>query len=117
MNKPDYQFYAIPNRVFECGQLSSDSKLLFSLLRGRESYLASKGDCSWGGWFPTTYAALASILGKSTESIRKKYIPELVAAGFIEKETEQGFDRAKWTPKRTCMFRIKWENIINNQNQ
>jgi hypothetical protein len=115
MNKPDYQFYAIPNSVFECRQLSSDSKLLFGLLRGREYYLASKGDCSWGGWFPTTYAALASVLGKSTESIRKKYIPELVAAGLIEKETEQGFDRRQWIPKRTCQFRIKWDYIIKKQ--
>lgn len=115
MNKPDYPFYAIPNRVFECRQVSSDSKLLFGLLRGREYYLASNGNCSWGEWFPTTYAALASVLGKSTESIRRKYIPELVAAGFIEKETEQGFDRRQRIPKRTCHFRIKWHNIINNQ--
>ena len=75
----------------------------------------SEGGCSWGEWFPTTYAALASVLGKSTESIRRKYIPELVAAGFIEKETEQGFDRRQRIPKRTCHFRIKWHNIINNQ--
>lgn len=115
MNKPDYQFYAIPNSVFENKSIKPYSKLLFAVLRGRECYLVSKGKCSWGEWFPLTHETMASVLGTSTESVRKTYLPELEAEGLIETRTEQGFDRAKWIPKRTCMYRILWDKILNNK--
>ena len=114
MIKPDYQFYAIPNRVFEDTSLNPYSKLLFAYLRGREYYLVSKGKCSWGEWFPASYEAMASPLGVKAQSVGRNYVPQLVEAGLIETKTEQGFDREKWIPKRKRMYRILWDNIINN---
>ena len=114
MNKTSYSFYKVPDVVFNDRYLSPSAKLVFAYLFRRESLLVSKGNCAGGDWFPSTYEAIASPLGRSVESVRKNDIPQLRKAGLIETKTEQGFDRTLWTPKRTCMFKITWSAITNN---
>ena len=114
-HKLPYSFFKVPDAVFNNCHLSPSAKLVFAYLIRRESLLVSKGKCTWGDWFPATYEAMASPLGRSVESIRKNDLPQLRKAGLIESKTEQGFDRKEWIPKRTCMFRIKWDYVINNQ--
>jgi len=110
MNKLPYTFYNIPDEVFENSRLPPYAKLVFAFLIKRESLTV--GALS-GKWFPLYYETMASPLGVKPDTVRQKYIPQLVETGLIETKTEQGFDRSKWTPKRTCMFRIAWDTIIN----
>ena len=114
MNKPTYLFYKIPRVVFENSRLPPNAKLTFVYLLERESLLISKGKCASGGWFPATHEAMASPLGVKAQSVGRKYVPQLVEAGLIETKTEQGFDRKQWIPKKSCMYRILWDNILNN---
>ena len=114
MDKLSYPFFKIPDVVFKNRHLSSSAKLVFAYLFRRESLLVSKGKCAWGDWFPATYESMASPLGRSVESIRKNDLPQLRKAGLIETKTEQGFDRSKWTPTRTCLYMIRWEVISNH---
>ncbi|MBQ1635903.1 MAG: hypothetical protein II102_04785 [Bacteroidales bacterium] len=110
-----YTFFKIPDVVFKNRHLSSSAKLVFAYLLRRESLLVSQGKCFSGDWFPSTYEAMASPLGRSVESIRKNDLPQLREAGLIETKTKQGFDRRQWIPKRECLYMIRWETIINNQ--
>lgn len=111
MNRLPYTFHNIPDKVFENSRLPPYAKLVFAFLIKRESLLV--GQCS-GKWFPLYYESIASPLGVKPDTVRQKYIPQLVESGLVETKTEQGFDRTKWIPKRTCMYRILWNNIINN---
>ena len=115
MRKIPYHYSKIPNVVLENRRLSPSAKLTFVYLLERESLLVSLGECSSGGWFPASYEAMASPLGVKAQSVGRNYVPQLVEAGLIETKTEQGFDRKQWIPKKTCMYRILWDNILNNQ--
>lgn len=115
MARLPYTFYNIPDIVFENSSLSPYAKLVLAYLIKRESFLISQDKCKSGDWFPASYAAIASPLGVGEQVVRKKYVPQLEQAGLIETKTEQGFDRKEWIPKKTCMYRIVWGNIISKK--
>lgn len=112
MDKLSYPFYKIPKVVFGNPNLSPCAKLLFSYLLSRESYNIDYYGTRQGGFVQCYYRTLANKLGKSIDSVRKNYIPELISAGFLEKKTIGG---AKGDTQSTmCLFSIRWENIVND---
>lgn len=115
MEKLGYQFYVVPNSVYDNHHIHACAKLILAYLIKRESLLISQCKCKSGDWFPATYAAIASPLGVGEQVVRKKYVPQLEQAGLIETKTEQGFDRKEWIPKKTCLYRIVWGKIISKE--
>lgn len=114
MDNLSYPFYKIPKVVFGNPNLSPCAKLLFAYLLSRESYNIDKYGAPQGGFVQCYYRTLANKLGKSIDSVRKNYIPELISAGFLEKKTIGG---AKGDTQSTmCLFSIRWENIVNDNN-
>lgn len=117
----NYPFYKIPKVVFGNPNLSPCAKLLFAYLISREDYnirhnLAPKGD-----FVQCFLRVLANKIGRSVDSVRKNYIPELIAAGLLEKKNVGGAKGDKYSTM--CLFSIRWENIIkektieNNKNK
>ena len=119
MNEVSYTFYKIPKKVFDNPNLSPCAKLLFAYLISREAFYVNKKGYSQGSFFHCYLRTLAKQVGRSTDSVRKNYIPELNAARYIEKKNIGGQERDKRSTK--CMFRIVWENITNthrtNENE
>ena len=109
MNKQTYKFYIIPKVVFCNANLSPCSKLLFAYLVSREAFFVSKKGYSQGSFFHCYLSTIANQIGKSTDSVRKNYIPELIAAGFVEKRNRT------LNRKTHCEFRILWESIDNSK--
>ncbi len=109
MGKLPYNFFNIPDRVFENNRLPPYAKLILAYLIRRENVLR----CQWGKWFASTYTAIASPLGITEQAVRKKYVPLLAKEGLVETRTEQGFDKKERVPKRTCYYRILWDNILD----
>ena len=110
MSKLSYQFYPIPKVVFH-SQLSPCAKLLFTYLASVEVLLVSSNRITNGAFFSCYLSTLAKAIGKSTDSVRKSYIPELISTGYLEKkhlnEHNEGIHRTD------CLYRIRWE-VINN---
>lgn len=111
MNKLSYTFYKIPKVVFCNPKLSPCAKLVFTYLSYRESYYVNTKGYNQGSFIHCYLRTLANQVGKSTDSVRKNYIPELITAGFIEKNNVGGTKGDSHSTK--CMFRIKWENIVS----
>ncbi len=109
MSKLSYPFYPIPKVVFD-STLSPCAKLLFTYLAFVESIKVNIENLGSGAYFPCYLRTLADKLGKSADSVRKNYIPELISAGFIEKKTIGGVKGDNYTTK--CLYRIRWDNII-----
>ena len=107
-----YQFYPIPKVVFNSPTLSPCAKLLFTYLASVEAYLVDTKSLVSGSFFQCYLRTLANIIGKSTDSVRKSYIPELVSAGLIEKHTVIGGKGDSYNTK--CLYRIVWDCIINS---
>ncbi len=113
-------FHRIPYVVFDNPNLSPCAKLLFAYLLSRESYNVDNNRVHRGDFVQCYLRVLAKKIGKSVDSVRKNYIPELIDAGFIEKKTIGG--KKGNTNSAICLFRIMWENIEsdktnkNNQN-
>lgn len=111
MNKLSYPFYPIPKVIFNSPTLSPCAKLLFTYLASVEAYLVDTKNLVSGSFFQCYLRTLANIIGKSTDSVRKSYIPELVSAGLIEKHTVIGGKGDSYNTK--CLYRILWDNINN----
>ena len=109
-NKLKYQFYTIPDVVYNDKRLSPAAKMAFMYLVRREQYYISKNIIREGDWVKTEYATIAGKLGKSRESVRKIYIPELLTAGLIEKKYEATISEKEY--KSACLYRIYWDRII-----
>lgn len=113
MNKVPVPFYPIPKVVYD-SPLSPCAKLLFTYLAYVESFLESSENLKRGEFFQCYLRTLADKLGKSPDSVRKSYIPELVSAGLIDKRTIGGVKGDNYNTY--CLFRIKWENITAYNN-
>lgn len=113
MSKLSYQFYPIPKVVFH-SQLSPCAKLLFTYLASVEAFLVSSNKITNGAFFPCYLNTLAKAIGKSTDSVRKSYIPELIAIGYLEKRhlNEHNEDNHR----TDCLYRIRWEDINDKNN-
>lgn len=111
MSKLLYQFYPIPKVVFDNQSLSPCAKLLFTFLASIEAYLIDTKHLVRGSFFKCYHKTLANSLGKSVDSVRKMYIPELITAELIEKRSE--VCRKGDSHNTQCLFRIKWDNITN----
>ena len=109
MSKLSYPFYPIPKVVFNSPNLSPCAKLLFTYLAYIESIKVNTESLGSGAYFPCYLRTLSNAIGKSTDSVRKNYIPELVSVGLIEKKTIGGVKGDNYTTK--CLYRIKWDNI------
>ena len=104
----------IPRDTYENEGLSANAKLVLMYLIDRESLLVSQGKCTKGNWFPASYAAMASPLGVASDTVRQKYIPDLIGAGLISKRASLGFNRREWRPQKTCYYQIRWNKIIED---
>ena len=106
----NYPFYKIPKVVFCNANLSPCAKLLFAYLAYREAFFVNNKGYSQGSSFPCYLRTLANKIGKSTDSVRKNYIPELIAEGYVEKRNRSVNHSTQ------CEYRIKWETITNGEN-
>lgn len=110
MSKLDYVFYKIPKKVFDNPNLSPCAKLLFAYLVSREKYNMDIEGVPQGAFIQCFLRVLANKIGKSIDSVRKNYIPELIREGLIEKRNIGG---AKGDTHSTmCLFSIRWESIV-----
>ena len=66
-----------------------------------------------GSFFHCYLKTLANKVGKSVDSVRKSYIPELIAEGYIDKKNVGGKKDDKRSTK--CLFCIKWESILGTK--
>ena len=113
MEQNTYSFYKIPKVVFSDSNLSPCSKLVFAYLSSREAYFVNTMGYPKGSFFQCYLRTLANQVGRSTDSVRKCYIPELIATGYIEKKNISG---CKDDNRNTlCLYRIKWETIVNGK--
>ena len=108
--KINYQFYTIPDVVYNDKRLSPAAKMAFMYLVRREQYYTAKNTIKEGGWVKTEYATIARKIGKTRESVRKLYIPELLTAGLVEKKYEATIGEKEY--KSACLYRIFWDRII-----
>lgn len=106
-----YRFYKIPKAVYHNPKLSPCAKLLYTYLLSQESFLVNTGKLSYGSFFHCYERTLANQVGKSSDSVRKSYLPELIAEGYIEKKNVGGTKGDSQSTK--CLFRIKWENLVS----
>ena len=120
MNKHTYPFYIIPKVVFDNPNLSPCAKLLFAYFISREKYNMDNNGSPQGAFIQCFLRVLANKIGKSSDSVRKNYIPELIREGLIEKKNIGGAKGDKHSTM--CLFSIRWESIEseksnkNNQN-
>ena len=115
MAESSYCFYKIPKAVFKNPKLSPCAKLLFAYLSSREAYFVNTKGYSRGSFIQCYLRTLAKQVDRSTDSVRKNYLPELITAGYIEKKNIGGQELDKRSSK--CMFRIVWENITNSNSK
>ena len=113
MNKVDYPVYKIPKVVFDNPNLSPCAKLLFAYLLSRESYNVRYNWAPKGDFVQCYQRILANKIGKSIDSVRKNYIPELIREGLIDKKNIGGAKGDKHSTM--CLFSIRWESIVNEE--
>lgn len=114
MTKANYHFLMIPDVVFSNHSLSPCAKLVFAYLLSRESFFVNAKGFTKGCFFQCYLRTLANAIGKSTDSIRKKYLPELIGAGYIDKKNVGG--RKGDSQSTTSKFRIKWDKIVGSND-
>ena len=99
----------IPKVVFRNVSLSPCAKLLFAYLSSREAFFVKQKGLHKGSFFQCYLRTLANQIGKSTDSVRKNYIPELIAAGYVEKRN------ISVNRNTQCEYRILWESIVSSK--
>ncbi len=109
----NYPFYKIPKVVFGNPNLSPSAKLLFAYLISREDYDVIINSAPKGNFVQCYLRVLANKIGKSIDSVRKNYIPELIREGLIEKKNIGGAKGDKYSTM--CLFSIRWENIVSEE--
>lgn len=109
MNKLEYPFYPIPKVVFDNPMLSPCAKLLFTVFVDIEAFLVNTKGLSRGSFFLSYLSTLANRIGRSADSVRKEYIPELIKARYIEKKHLS--EHNENSHRTECVYRIVWDNI------
>ena len=66
-----------------------------------------------GAFIQCFLSVLANKIGKSSDSVRKNYIPELIREGLIEKKNIGGAKGDKHSTM--CLFSIRWENVVSEE--
>ncbi len=119
MSKQGYSFYQVPTVVFEDNSVSADAKLVLAYLIYNEAVKTKRKDkvsgikYSKGDFIPLYQVCIANAIHKSTESVRQRYIPELIKGGYISKRLINGI---KGTAQNTiCEYSINWENLNNTE--
>ena len=113
MSEIKYTFYKIPKVVFDNPNLSPCAKLLLGYLISREEYNLIHYGNFRGDFIQCFLRVLANKIGRSVDSVRKNYIPELIAAGLLEKKNVGGAKGDKYSTM--CLFSIRWENIKSDK--
>lgn len=113
MSKSQYTFYKIPKVVFCNPNLSPCAKLVFAYLLSRESFFVNAKGYTKGCYFQCYLRTIANQIGRSTDSVRKNYLPELIGAAYIEKKNSGG--KKGDSHSTTSKFRIRWDNLLQTK--